>query len=63
MSPSHYLQFSKDLTYRSVAKAAHVTVRFSQDTGRQLWRRVASRKNTTTVIPKQKHHAAMQNTP
>lgn len=47
----------------SVAKAAHVTVRLSQDMGRQLWRRVASRKNTTTDMAKQKHHAAIQNTP
>lgn len=51
------------VTHMSVAKAAHVTVRLSQDTGRQLWRRVASRKNTTTVMPKQKHHAAIQKKP
>lgn len=45
------------------AKAAHVTVRLSQDTGRQLYSRVASKKNTRTDVAKQKHHAAIQNTP
>lgn len=50
-------------TYMSVAQAAHVTVRLSQDMGRQLYRRVASKKNTSTDMAKQQHQAAMQNTP